>query len=207
MQAVADLQLVELIGRGAHDLEDDGHAPGLGVGVGYRQGNALAGLVHAQDDELPRLRLARDEGRRNVHPRDGGVERFFLQNGVHGTSFPSVAVAGDAKRCRFLSRIREFLAEMNEAFFRQSRTMITQRAQKEKEFSKTFSNGETAALLPWEKGERSGFLRDALSGGGFPVLRKCRPSSCPGRPAEPSGDTSGPQPRSGPPRRCGSWRR
>ena len=84
-QGVPLLQGVEQQGGLAHLLEDDGDGAFLRVGAGDGQGNAFAGLVHPQDDELPGLGLAGDEGRLDIHPGDGGIEGAFMDNGIHGT--------------------------------------------------------------------------------------------------------------------------
>ena len=83
VKAIALLQVVEQLGGGPHDLEDDGDGALLPVKVGDGQGDALPVLVDPEDDELARLRLFGDEGGVDDHPGDGGVQRLFFQYEIH----------------------------------------------------------------------------------------------------------------------------
>jgi hypothetical protein len=92
---VSLLQLFEH-GRGlAEDEVDDGDGALVPVGVGDGQGDAFALGVHAQDDEVPRLRLGRDV--RRMDDELGGLVRdklFLFKNGIRHVLFLSVAVLG-----------------------------------------------------------------------------------------------------------------
>ena len=80
---LALVEVVEPLRRSADDLEDDGNGALFPVEIGDREGDALPFLVHAQDDELPRLCLSGDEGRIHFHQRDGGVEFLLFNNFIH----------------------------------------------------------------------------------------------------------------------------
>ncbi len=55
----------------ADRLEDQGHGASRRIGVGYRERDALAEiLVRLDDDELPSLALAGDQGRLHLEPID-----------------------------------------------------------------------------------------------------------------------------------------
>src|SRR5699024_5764052 len=81
---VAHVQGVQLDGGVAHDLEDDIHRAGLPVVAGNGQGDALAVLQRADDDELPRLRIAGDQGRLDAELGHGRVQGDLLCDPVHG---------------------------------------------------------------------------------------------------------------------------
>ena len=62
VDAVAHVQAVQLHGGAADDLEDDLHGTGLAVVTGDRQGDALAVLKRADNDELTGLFSWRSAG-------------------------------------------------------------------------------------------------------------------------------------------------
>src|SRR5699024_10339795 len=84
MDFVAHLQGVQLHGGVAHDLEDDVHRAGLPVVAGDGQGDALALLQRADDDELARLRLLGDQGRLDAELGHSRVQLDLLRDPVHG---------------------------------------------------------------------------------------------------------------------------
>ena len=62
MQILALLLVAELLGGGAHGLDDDGDGALLAVIVMDGDGDTLAVLIHPQDDELARLCLLGHHG-------------------------------------------------------------------------------------------------------------------------------------------------
>ena len=80
---LAFVQVIEALGGTADDLENDGDGAPFSVEIGDREGDALPFFIDAQDDELPRLRLAGDEGRLHFHERDRRVQLSLFQNLVH----------------------------------------------------------------------------------------------------------------------------
>ena len=84
MDFVTHLQGVQLHGGVAHDLEDDVHRAGLPVVAGDGQGDALALLQRADDDELARLRLLGDQGRLDAELGHSRVQLDLLRDPVHG---------------------------------------------------------------------------------------------------------------------------
>ena len=83
LEEVPLLLVVELFGGAPHDLEDDGDGALFPVEGGDGQRDALPLLVHPEDDELPRLRLAGHGGGLHLHEGDGGVEHPFFHNAIH----------------------------------------------------------------------------------------------------------------------------
>ena len=83
LKTVALLLVAELLGGSAHGLDDNGHSALLAVVVVDGDGDALADLVHTQDDELPRLRLLRHHGGLDLIEDHGGLQRFFSDDTVH----------------------------------------------------------------------------------------------------------------------------
>ena len=86
---VAFVQLGQQLGGQPHLLENNSDRPLLAVIVRDGQRNALALLVQAQDDELPRLRLLRDQRRLHLQQGNAGVEYFFMYDFYHVTSTSS----------------------------------------------------------------------------------------------------------------------
>ena len=82
--------MCELLGGGTHHLEDDLDRAGQRIRAGYRQGDALTLLVHAEDDELPRLGLSRHERRLDLKLDHRGVQDPFICNSVHSISVPEI---------------------------------------------------------------------------------------------------------------------
>ena len=83
MAALALLLVAQLLGSGANGLDDDGHSALFPVVVVDRNGDTLTLLIHAQDDELARLRLFGDHGRFDLIQDHGGLQRFFSNDAVH----------------------------------------------------------------------------------------------------------------------------
>ena len=77
------VQLTQGLGGEANLLEDDGDGAGLLVGTGDSQGNTLAHLINAENDELACLCFAGNEGGLNVHQGDGGIELLLTHNFIH----------------------------------------------------------------------------------------------------------------------------
>ena len=86
VDAVACVQAVQLHGGTADDLEDDVHGALFAVVTGHGQGDALAVLERAHNDELARLCLFGNERGFNDHLRHGGVQRDFFCDLVHCVS-------------------------------------------------------------------------------------------------------------------------
>jgi len=82
-EGIADLQGADLARRNADGLRDDGHAAGLSVEVGDREGHALAALVGAYDDELSGQGRPGDAGRPDFHKPDARCQTPFFENGKH----------------------------------------------------------------------------------------------------------------------------
>ena len=83
VDAVAHVQAVQLHGGAADDLEDDLHGTGLAVVTGDREGDALAVLKRADNDELTRLCLFGDQRGFNDHLCHGGVQRDLFSDLIH----------------------------------------------------------------------------------------------------------------------------
>ena len=84
VEAIALILVIQQLGRAADDLEDDRHGSLFAIVARNGERNALAILIHAQDDELTGLRFLCDQRRFDVHQRDGGVENFFTHDFIHG---------------------------------------------------------------------------------------------------------------------------
>ena len=82
-QCVALVQRIELHGRVADFLEDDGDSALLAVVTGNGQRDAFAFLINAEDDELPWQRLARHQRRFDFHERDRFIQHTLFDNGKH----------------------------------------------------------------------------------------------------------------------------
>ena len=82
-QRVALVQRIELHGRVANFLEDDGDSALLAVVTGNGQRDAFAFLINAEDDELARQRLARYQRRFDFHERDCFIQHTLFDNGKH----------------------------------------------------------------------------------------------------------------------------
>lgn len=63
--------------------KNNGHRPLFAVVIRDGEGNALALVVHAQNDELPGPGLLRDERRIDHHQGDRRVQRFLVDNTIH----------------------------------------------------------------------------------------------------------------------------
>ena len=74
-------------GGGADDLDDDADGALLTIIIVDGQGDALAVLIHAQDDELAGLGLLGDHGSFDLKENDGRVERLFFYDTIHKSSF------------------------------------------------------------------------------------------------------------------------
>ena len=83
VDALADLQAVQLHRGTAHDLENDVHSALLAVVTGHGQGDALAVLKRAHNDKLARLCLFGDQRGFNDHLCHGGVQRDFFSDLIH----------------------------------------------------------------------------------------------------------------------------
>ena len=89
LEAVPLVQMAELLRGGAHRLDDDGDGTLLGVVGIDGDGDALALLVHPQDDELSRLGLLGDQRGLDLVQGDGGAQSLFSDDLVHMLpSFP-----------------------------------------------------------------------------------------------------------------------
>ena len=78
---------LQLLRGGAHGLDDDGDGALLRVIVVDGDGDPLAVLIHAQDDELARLGLLGDQGCLDLVQGNGGTERLFSHDTIHTCSF------------------------------------------------------------------------------------------------------------------------
>ena len=88
MDAVADIQPVQLHGGAAHDLENDIYSALFPVVTGHSQGDALAVFKRAHDDELARQCLFGNQRRLDRHLDHGGVQRDLFDDLIHcGCSF------------------------------------------------------------------------------------------------------------------------
>ena len=83
VQTLALLLVAQLFGGGSHGLDDDGHGTLLAVIIMDSDGDTLAVLIHAQDDELARLCLFGHHGCLDLIEDHSGLERFFLDDTVH----------------------------------------------------------------------------------------------------------------------------
>ena len=83
VETVALLLVAQLLGGGAHGLDDNGHGALLAVIVVDRNGDALALLIHTQDNELARLRLLGDHRRFDLVQDHSGLQRFFSNDAIH----------------------------------------------------------------------------------------------------------------------------
>ena len=86
VDTIACIQAVQFHGGTAHDLENDIHSALFAVVTGHGQGDALAVLERAHNDELARLCLFGNERGFNDHLRHGGVQRDFFCDLVHCVS-------------------------------------------------------------------------------------------------------------------------
>ena len=90
LQAVALVQVAQLLRGGANRLDDDGDGALLRVKIIDRNRDPLAVLIHPQDDELARLGLFGHQGCLDLIERDGGTEGLFSHNAIHSLpSFPN----------------------------------------------------------------------------------------------------------------------
>ena len=87
VQILALLLVAELLGGGAHGLDDDGNGALFTVIVVDGNGNALAVFIHPQDDELAGLCLPGNHRSLDLIQDHGGFQRFFGHDAIHGRSF------------------------------------------------------------------------------------------------------------------------
>ena len=81
----------ELFRGSTHRLHDNGNRAFFGVVVIDRDRNALAVLIHPEDDKLAGLRLLGDQGRLDLIEGNSGSECLFSHNTIHSfPSFPNV---------------------------------------------------------------------------------------------------------------------
>ena len=90
VQAVALLLVAQLLGSGAHRLNDDGNGALLAVIVMDRNGDTLTILIHAQNDELAGLRLLGHHGCLDLIEDHSGFQRFLFHDAIHTYSLISV---------------------------------------------------------------------------------------------------------------------
>ena len=90
MQAIALLLVAQLLGGGAHRLNDDGNGALLAVIVMDRNGDTLTILIHAQNDELAGLRLLGHHGCLDLIEDHSGFQRFLFHDAIHTYSLISV---------------------------------------------------------------------------------------------------------------------
>ena len=90
MQALALLLVAQLLGGGAHRLNDDGNGALLAVIVMDRNGDTLTILIHAQNDELAGLRLLGHHGCLDLIEDHSGFQRFLFHDAIHTYSLISV---------------------------------------------------------------------------------------------------------------------
>ena len=87
MQILALLLVAELLGGGAHGLDNDGDSALLAVIVMDGDGDTLAIFIHPQDDELAGLCLFGNHRSLDLIQDHGGFQRFFGHDAIHGRSF------------------------------------------------------------------------------------------------------------------------
>ena len=80
------VQQAQLLCARPHLLKDQRNRPTLRIPVRQGQGNALSGIVHAQNHKLPRLRLPRDLRRFHLQQQHLRSKPFFSYNRIHETS-------------------------------------------------------------------------------------------------------------------------
>ncbi len=83
LDVVALVQSAQGLGGEAHLLENDGNGALLPVIAGNGQGDPLAHLVDAENDELTGLGLPGNEGGFDVHEGDGGIQLFLANDLIH----------------------------------------------------------------------------------------------------------------------------
>ena len=86
-EILALLLVAELLGGGAHGLDDDGNGALFTVIVVDGDGDALAVFIHPQDDELAGLCLPGNHRSLDLIQDHGGFQRFFGHDAIHGRSF------------------------------------------------------------------------------------------------------------------------
>ena len=87
VQILALLLVAELLGGGAHGLDNDGNGALFAVIVVDGDGDALAVFIHPQDDELAGLCLPGNHRSLDLIQDHGGFQRFFGHDAIHGRSF------------------------------------------------------------------------------------------------------------------------
>ena len=87
LEAVALVQMGQLLSSGADRLDNDGDGSFFRVIVIDRDGDTLAVLIHPQNDELARLRFLGYQGSLNLIQGNGGTQGLFSHNTIH--TFPS----------------------------------------------------------------------------------------------------------------------
>ena len=96
LEAIALIQAGQLLGGGAHGLDNNGDGALLGIVVVDGDGDALAVLIHAEDDELARLGLLCDQGRLDLVQGHCGTEGLFSHDAIHTIpSFPNDEMKND----------------------------------------------------------------------------------------------------------------
>ena len=81
--AVTLVQLAQGNGGEADLLENDGNGALFPVAAGDGQGNTLAHLIDAENDELTGSCLPGDEGGFNLHQGNGGIQLFLTNDFIH----------------------------------------------------------------------------------------------------------------------------
>ena len=90
LEIVTLVQMAELLCGGAHSLDDDGNSPFFGIVIVDSDGNTLAILIYAENDELARLGLLCDQRRFDFVQGHSGPECLFSDDTIHMIpSFPN----------------------------------------------------------------------------------------------------------------------
>ena len=92
VEAVALLLMAELLGGGAHSLNDDGDGALLPIVIMDGDGDTLAVFIYPQDDELARLSLLCHHGGLDLIQDHSRLQSCFCNNAIHRCYLPSLCV-------------------------------------------------------------------------------------------------------------------
>ena len=100
-QRVSLVEQVKLLGGIAHLLENNGDGALLAVIARDGQRHALSLFINAENNELPGLRLPRNQRGLNLHQRDRFIQHALFYDRIHART-PFLSAAVSRNRIRFI---------------------------------------------------------------------------------------------------------
>ncbi len=85
LEIIADILVIEFLCRGTDYLEDDLDSAFFAVIACYREGDALAVSINAEDDELTGFCFRSDQGSFDLHHGNCGIKADLFHDFVHAS--------------------------------------------------------------------------------------------------------------------------